>query len=152
MTPALWLVAALACAQLDLPAEPVPDAAVQVAQAPVENVPAPKAATSRITAVTVYRGNALVTRDVAVPEGDGTIELVGTPLPAQAIDSSLYAEGTDGLRVLSTRYRTRAVKEDTRREVREKEEQLKTLAAAAERLDKEAAAHIQDLQYLQKLE
>ena len=82
---------------------------------------------SQITAVTVYQGQALVTREVSVPEGDGTIELVVTPLPAQTVDNSLYTEGTDGLRVLSTRFRTRAVKEDTREEVRAKQEQLKTL-------------------------
>ena len=70
--------------------------------------------------MTVYQGQALVTREVSVPEGDGTIELVVTPLPAQTVDSSLYTEGTDGLRVLSTRFRTRAVKEDTRQEVRAK--------------------------------
>ena len=64
---------------------------------------APRPATSRIVAVTVYQGQALVTREVSVPEGAGTIELVVTPLPPQTVENSLYTEGADGLRVLSTR-------------------------------------------------
>jgi hypothetical protein len=67
----------------------------------------------RITNVTVYQGNALVTREVAVPEGVGPMELIVSPLPPQTIASSPYAEGTDGIRVLNTRYRTVAIKEDT---------------------------------------
>jgi hypothetical protein len=113
---------------------------------------APKAAASRVAALTVYQGNALVTREVDVPEGRGLIELVVTPLPAQTVDSSLYSEGTDGIRVLSTRYRTRAVKEDTRKEVRAKEGQIRALKQDAERLQKEIQVIEQNLQFLTKLE
>ena len=82
---------------------------------------------SRVVSVTVYQNNALVTREVDVPAGDGTFELVVTPLPPQTVDSSLYSEGTDGIRVLTTRYRTRPIKEDTREEVRKVEAELKSL-------------------------
>lgn len=112
----------------------------------------PHPATSRITDVTVYQGQAMVTREVSVPEGDGTLELVVTPLPEQTVDGSLYTEGTDGLRVLTTRFRTRAVKEDTRQEVRAKEELLENLQAEAQRLQKEIGVQEEDLKYLQKLE
>ena len=111
-----------------------------------------KPAASRVTAVTVYQGNALVTRTVDVPEGKGLVEVVVTPLPAETIDSSLYTEGTDGLRVLSTRYRMRAVKEDTREEVRAKEQQIAKLRQEAERLQKEVQVLEQNLQLLTKLE
>ena len=107
---------------------------------------------SRVTAVTVYQGNALVTRTVEVPEGKGLVEVVVTPLPAETIDSSLYTEGTDGLRVLSTRYRMRAVKEDTRAGVRAKQQQISKLRQEAERLQKEAQVHEQNIQLLGKLE
>ena len=107
---------------------------------------------SRVTAVTVYQGNALVTREVNVAAGQGLVEIVVTPLPPQTVDSSLYAEGTDGVRVLSTRYRTRAVKEDTRKEVRAKEVQIHTLKQEAERLQKEIQVIEQNLQLLTKLE
>src|SRR6516165_623861 len=126
MTASLWLVAGLACAQLGPPAaQPAAANAAQNArgEGQAESVPAPRPAKSQVTSVTVYQGQALVTREVSVPEGDGTVELVVTPLPAQTVDSSLYTEGTEGLRVLSTRFRTRAVKEDTRRDVRAREEQ-----------------------------
>jgi hypothetical protein len=105
-----------------------------------------------VSAVTVYQGNALVTREVEVPEGKGLIELIVTPLPAQTVDSSLYAEGTDGIRVLSTRYRARAVKEDTRAEVRAKEGQIHDLKQEAEALQKEVQVIEQNLQLLAKLE
>jgi Domain of unknown function (DUF4139)/N-terminal domain of unknown function (DUF4140) len=113
---------------------------------------APRSAPSRVTAVTVYQGNALVTREVNVPAGKGLVEIVVTPLPPQTVDSSLYTEGTDGVRVLSTRYRTRAVKEDTRKEVRAKELQIHDLALEAERLQKEVQVIEQNLQLLTKLE
>jgi hypothetical protein len=102
--------------------------------------------------VTVYQANALVTREVDVPEGRGLVEIVVTPLPPQTVDSSLYSEGTDGVRVLSTRFRSRAVKEDTRKEVRAKEAQIRTLKHEAARLTKEIQVAEQNLQLLTKLE
>ncbi|QEH38824.1 hypothetical protein OJF2_74340 [Aquisphaera giovannonii] len=127
-------VVILCCAQLSAPAA------------------APKPATSRVAAVTVYQGQALVTREVAVPEGPGTLELLVAPLPPQVVEGSLYTEGSDGLRVLSTRYRARTVKEDLRQEVRQKEEQLRKLQDEARALQDQAATQTQDLQFLQKLE
>ena len=111
----------------------------------VESGPPPRPVASKITDVTVYQGQALVTREVSVPEGEGTLELLVTPLPAQTEDSSLYTEGAEGLRVLSTRFRTRAVKDDTRQEVRAKEELLKTLQAEASELKKEIDVQAEDL-------
>src|SRR6185369_9542589 len=61
---------------------------------------APKGANSRIVAVTVYQPNALVTREVDVPEGAGLVELVVTPLPESVSEGTLYSEGTDNIRVL----------------------------------------------------
>ena len=130
---------------------------IAAAVAPAEVAPSSSeapanVAKSQVTAVTVYQGNALVTRLVDVPDGKGLVEVVVTPLPPSTVDSSLYAEGTDGLRVLSSRYRTRAVKEDTRAEVRAKEAQIRTLKLEAERLKNEAQTGEQNLQLLTKLE
>jgi hypothetical protein len=152
MNASLWLVAMLACAQAGSSTErPAatrpPDTPIQV-----QNLLPPRRATSRIVAATVYQGQALVTREVGVPAGEGTVELVVTPLPSQTVDNSLYTEGADGLRVLSTRFRTRVVKDDTRQEVRAKEELLKKLSIDAQKLQQEVEVHEQDLQYLQKLE
>ena len=112
----------------------------------------PTTAPSRIVAATVYQGTALVTREVNVPEGVGLMELVVTPLPEQTADSSLYTEGSDGLRVLSTRFRTSAVQEDTRVEVRQKQDQIKTLQQQAELISKQMAVAEQNEQLLGKLE
>jgi hypothetical protein len=152
MTASLWLAAGLACAQLGQPAGRAPEEPAQDARRQDEDAPPPRPAASKIAAVTVYRGQALVTREVGVPEGEGTVEVVVTPLPPQVVDGSLYTEGADGLRVLSTRSRTRAVKDDARREVRAREELLKKLRDEAEGLRSEVAVQEQDLRYLQRLE
>jgi hypothetical protein len=149
MTTWKWLAAALVfTATSSLAQGPAaPDAATAGPAATTAQT-----ATSRVSAVTVYQGNALVTREVDVPAGRGLVELIVTPLPPQTVDSSLYAQGTDGIRVLSTRYRTRAVKADTRKEVRAKEEEIHTLKLEAERLQKEVQVIEQNLQLLTKLE
>jgi hypothetical protein len=112
----------------------------------------PKPASSRIASVTVYQNNALVTREVEVPGGIGTMELVVTPLPPQTLNNSLYSEGGDGIRVLTTRYRMRAIKEDTREEVRKLEHQNTELGLAAQRMQNSVKAIEQNLQLLAKLE
>src|SRR6185369_5779064 len=94
---------------------------------------------------------ALVTREVQIPEGAGNMEIVVSPLPAQTIDSSLYSEG-NGIRILTTRYRTRAIKEDMREEVRQKEQQIRSLQAEAEKVAKQVQVIEQNLQMLGKLE
>ncbi len=160
MLPRNWLAAVLVLCPATAFAQDTlePPAAAPAAPARVEHPvpeavdPLPKEVPSRVTAVTVYQGNALVTREVNLPDGKGLVEVVVSPLPPQTVDSSLYTEGAEGVRVLSTRYRTRAVKEDTRKEVRAKEDQIKTLKKEAERLQKEARASEQNLKFLDKLE
>jgi hypothetical protein len=108
--------------------------------------------TSRITHVTVYPNSALVTREVDVPEGTGALELVVTPLPVQTVNSSLYSEGTDGIRVLSTRFRSRPIREDTREEVRKLQDQVKQLRLAVQKLDADIKTAEMNLQMVGKLE
>src|SRR5260370_42567121 len=97
----------------------------------------PKVASSKVVTVTVYQNSALVTREVDVPEGSGSMELVVTPLPPQTVDSSLYSEAGNGIRVLTTRYRMRPIQEDVREDVRKKEAQLKLLLLDAQQLQSE---------------
>lgn len=125
-----------------------PEPAAKVADLP----PPPKVAPSRVVGVTVYPQNALVTREVTVPEGMGTLELVVNPLPPQTVNSTLYSEGTDGIRVLTTRYRTRPIREDTREEVRKLEAQLKELQLSGQKLQSDMKVMEQNLQMLGKLE
>src|SRR5262245_43698362 len=111
-----------------------------------------KTASSRIDHVTVYQNNALVTREVEVPEGVGTMELVVSPLPAQTVNTSLYSEGSEGMRVLTTRFRLRPVKEDTREEVRKAEAQLKQLLEDGQKLSSDIKAVEDNLKMVSKLE
>jgi uncharacterized protein (TIGR02231 family) len=110
------------------------------------------AANSKIVAVTVYQGTALVTREVQVREGMGLVELVVRPLPPQTVDSSLFTEGTDGLRVLTTRTRTRAVMEDTRSAVRAREDEIHQLTERNQEIEKQLEVIAQDQAFLGKLE
>ena len=72
-----------------------------------------------ISKVTVYRGQALVTRTLNVDLPAGTSELIVTDLPARIVSESLYAQTSGDIKVLSVRYREKAVKEDTREEVKQ---------------------------------
>ena len=112
----------------------------------------PKMAASRIMQVTIYPDSALVTREVEVPAGDGVMELVVSPLPHATVNSSLYSEGADGIRVLTTRFRSRPVLEDTREEVRKLEDEIKKLQMTGQRLQADLKACEQNMALLGKLE
>jgi hypothetical protein len=122
------------------------DAEAAKAEAP------PKIAASKITHVTVYPDSALVTREVEVPAGAGTVELVVSPLPERTVNSSLYSESADGIRVLTTRFRTRPVKENTREEVRKLEDEVKKLQSNARKIQADMEACKQNMALLGKLE
>jgi uncharacterized protein (TIGR02231 family) len=111
-----------------------------------------KAAPSRIVAVTVYPTSALVTREVDVPAGAGLAELIVTPLPSPTVQSSLYAEGTEGVRILSTRFRIRPVQADTREDVRRLQEELVELQRTQDRAETDMKSIQGTQQYLGKLE
>lgn len=129
-----------------------PEALVRPAGAGADDPPV-KPAPSKITAVTVYANTALVTREVTVPEAAGLAEVVVSPMPPYTMQSSLYAEGGDEkTRVLSVRFRTRAIAEDTREEVRKVEAQIKTLSAKQQTLESELKAAGENLKLLDKLE
>ncbi len=113
---------------------------------------APVVGNSRISAVTVYQTSALVTREVDVPAGAGVAELIVGPLPASTINSSLFSEGEDGVRVMTTRFRTRILQENTQEEVRKLENQIKELRATEQELQKQAQVIEQNQALLTKLE
>jgi hypothetical protein len=118
----------------------------------VEADVAPKVAASRIVQVTVYPNSALVTREVDVPAGTGVVELVVNPLPQHTVNSSLYSEGNDKARVLTTRFRTRPVAEDTREEVRKLEDECHKLQQGAQKVQADLKACEANMNLLGKLE
>jgi hypothetical protein len=113
---------------------------------------APKIASSKIAKVTVYFSGALVTREVDVPEGRGLVELVVSPMPEQIDANSVYTEGAEGIRVLTTRYRTRQVLEDTSEERRKLEAEKENLLVTATRIDSEMGSIQKNMELLAKLE
>jgi hypothetical protein len=116
------------------------------------NAPAPRLAKSRIDKVVVYPNSALVTRDVEVPDGGGLVELVVAPLPEQIVPSTMYSEGSNGIRVLTTRFSTRQVLEDTSEERRKLEAEKEKLQVAGARIDSDTASCQKNMDFLNKLE
>lgn len=78
----------------------------------------------RVSAVTVYQGQALVTREVVLDKAGGLTEVVVTNLPDRVLPGSLYAEPVDGVVVRSVRYHLRPVEQDIRQEVRELDNEI----------------------------
>ncbi|MHC4738193.1 MAG: mucoidy inhibitor MuiA family protein [Planctomycetota bacterium] len=72
-----------------------------------------------ISNVIVYRGQALVTRNIELDLHEGGSELIVKKLPGKIVSESLYAQASDDVTIASVRYRERAVKEDTREEVKQ---------------------------------
>ena len=111
-----------------------------------------KPAPNKIVADMVYQNTALVTREVTAPEGAGVTEVIVTGLPNSTINTSLYAEGSDGIRILSARYRTRAISEDNREEVRKLEAKIKDSQKKLQLLTADSAALSQNTAFVTKLE
>ncbi|MCP4450550.1 MAG: DUF4139 domain-containing protein [Planctomycetes bacterium] len=84
----------------------------------------------KITKVTVYRGQALVTRQIDTELPEGTTELVAGHLPEHIIPESLFAQAQTHLKILSVRYRQRAVREDTRDEVKALDQSIRDIQLA----------------------
>jgi uncharacterized protein (TIGR02231 family) len=87
----------------------------------------PVSAPGAISKVTVYRGQALVTRRIELDAPAGTSELVVPGLPANILPESIYAQSSADIKILSVRYRQHAVDEDTREEVRQLDTQIETV-------------------------
>ena len=112
----------------------------------------PATAPNKIVHVTVYQGNALVTRSVQVPQGTGLTELVVPNLPPQTIDTSLFTEAPT---VSASSPRVSApvrVMDDTRAEVRTKQDQILQLSNKNQEIQKQQEVLSQNLAMLAKLE
>ena len=77
----------------------------------------PVAAAGPVTSVVVYRGQALITRTLDLPQTGGEMELLVENLPEKILPESLYAQSDGSISVLSVRYREKVVTEDTRQQV-----------------------------------
>lgn len=113
---------------------------------------APPAAPGRIESVTLYRGQALVTRTIPVEGPAGEVERVVGDLPEGVVPDSLFAEAPAGVVVRAVRFRARTVGEEPREEVRKIDADIETVEAQIARNRRMADLEDRRLAYLDKLE
>ncbi len=106
----------------------------------------------KIVAVTLYRTQAMVTREV-----DMTDELLGNKLiidnlPDQIVVSSLFAEGDSSIGVRTTQMHTRAVDVSPRDAIRNKEAQIAEIQASMRSMELQQQSLAKRVEYLDKLE
>lgn len=106
----------------------------------------------RLEAVTVYRGQALVTRAVDLAASAGLAEVVVTDLPARVLPGSLYADGGSGVSVRSVQFRTRPVSEDVRDDVRKIDAEIGALNDKLTELNGSLERLAQQRAYIDKME
>jgi uncharacterized protein (TIGR02231 family) len=86
-----------------------------------------------IRKVTLYRGQALVTREIEIPAGEVDRELTIGRLPENVIADSVYAEGSDTIEVRGVRVIRQASTDSSRADVRQLSEQVAKLGQQRER-------------------
>jgi len=106
---------------------------------------------SEVESVTVFRGEALVTRAVRVPGGTGELELLVTDLPPRVLGASLSAGGGDGVVVRLVRYQQRTVGQTPHKELAEIEEQIEQVKRDQLTNDHQREAVRANLNYLNML-
>jgi hypothetical protein len=106
----------------------------------------------RVTEVTLYRGQAQVTRSVPIEGAAGRMEVVVGNLPEQIVPNSLFAEGSDAVEIRAVRFRERAVGEEPRDEVRALDQQIRDAQRQLELTQKQQALLGKKTEYLGKLE
>ena len=106
----------------------------------------------RVTHVTLYRGQALVTRSIPLAGEKGTVELVVSELPEQVAPDSLFAEGGEQVEVRAVRFRSRAVGEEPREEVRQLDEAIEEVNRQIELNSSNQQLVVKQNAYLDQLE
>jgi uncharacterized protein (TIGR02231 family) len=106
----------------------------------------------RIEAVTVYRGQALVTRALEFEAERGLVEVVVSDLPDHVVPDSFHAKALADAFIRSVRYRERPVRIDVRSEVQKLEEELAARRDDLTRLEHQAETNARLGAYLDKLE
>ncbi len=105
-----------------------------------------------VDSVTVFRGQALVSRLIELQGPVGLREVVVVELPEFIIPASLYAESSEGVEVRSVSYRVRPLAEDARENVRELDTKLRTVRDKIDAVRANQGYLEWQRQYLDKLE
>ena len=107
---------------------------------------------SKVTEVTLYRNQALVTRTVEIDGDAGASEIIVGDLPENIDPSTMFAEGDENVEVRAVRYRARAVGDSPREEVRVLEEEIKSIGQRLNTVAKQITLVQKQSKYLDKLE
>jgi hypothetical protein len=105
-----------------------------------------------ISRVTLYRGQALVTRTINIEGAKGGHEIVVSDLPFTILDGSLFADSTNQIEVRAVRFRQRAVGEEPREEVKEIDRQIAEVQKSLQLNAKNVELSSQKLAYLDQLQ
>jgi hypothetical protein len=112
----------------------------------------PAQLSGKVDAVTVYRGQALVTRLVDVPGPAGLREVVVTNLPEHVIPGSVFAEAGPAVEIRSVVFRVRAVSQDVREDVRKVDSAIRDVQDAQAANTRAQQLDLEHKVYLDKLE
>jgi uncharacterized protein (TIGR02231 family) len=137
-----WTVRWLAVAAASLAVSVVPGTASVAAESP----------SGPVTHVTLYLGQAMAGRTIQITGPKGAKEIVVADLPEQVVPESLFAEGSEGIEIRSVLYRTRAVGEEPRDEVRKLDDAIKQVQAKIELNKKAESLLTKQMAYLDQLE
>ena len=106
----------------------------------------------KVTAVTLYRNQALVTRTIEIEGELGNHEVVVAGLPENIVSDSLFAEGGAEVEIRAVQFRTRAVGNSPREEVQVLENEIHTVQQQIQLNQKNNELLQKQAAYLDKLE
>ncbi len=106
----------------------------------------------RVSHVTLYRSQALVTRTLNIAGEAGDSEVVIGDLPENIVPDSLFAEGSPDIEIRAVQFRTRAVGESPREEVRQLQEQITAVQDKIALNAKNTEITTRQVEYLDQLE
>ena len=105
-----------------------------------------------VSAVTLYRNQARVTRTLEFAGGEGEQEIVVGELPENIVVDSLFAEADNNVEVRAVQFRTRAVSQSPREDVRELNDKIRANQKEIELNQKLTSLLTKQIQYLDKME
>jgi hypothetical protein len=101
--------------------------------------------------VTLFRGQALVTREIDIPAGEIARELTIGRLPENVVTDSVNAEGSETIEIRSVRVIRQASMDSNRSDVRELTEKIATLTRERERATRKLQLLNKKIEYIDQL-
>jgi hypothetical protein len=126
--------------------------AAGAAEAPATRSSEPIPIHGTIDAVTVYQGQALVTRVVDIPGPGGVKDIVVGGLPERIQPGSIYAEGEGSVAIRTVSYSVRPVSNDVRADVQKFDVQIRALQDQISANQRKTQVLQAEREYLTKLE